>query len=183
MTKLWGIYLYYQVKLMKNSTKLFLLITTVLVILASLSSFIYAAEETETVAVAETAVVENSITSVRILDSRTLVEIQVKLTDEYVESHRTKPVYLFELLPYQSTSNINDYQPVGMLSTAPDVTFDVSFDNTDVRSHAKYIVAEKSDDNVYSIITKAKFIENTEILAKHTADFPKYQSKKGLANN
>lgn len=171
-----------------NRLKKSIFLTLVLLITAMiLSAVVFAAEQNADIqnqdaSASESVPEENRITSVKILDSHTLVEVRVKLTEEYVKSHSTKPVYIFELLPYQSTSKINDLEPVGMMSTMTDVTFSVSFDNTELRAQAKYIVAERSDNNIYSIITKAKFIENPEILAKYTDKFPLYESKKGLSN-
>ncbi|MBE6565382.1 MAG: hypothetical protein E7655_08945 [Ruminococcaceae bacterium] len=125
---------------------------------------------------------ESRIESAVILDSKTMLEVKVRLTADYLSTHEKTPLYLFELLPYQSTSALNDYEPVGMMAADKEVVFSVPFDNEELRVQAKYIAAEKRDDGTYAIVTKAAFIDNPEILAKYDTDYPTYPSKKGLAH-
>ena len=159
--------------------RLFLCLAVLIALFCSVCAAADASADTATAAPAD----ENYIRSVTILESKTLVEVRAHLTDEYVASHGNNPVYLFELLPYQSTSAINDYKPVQMLACYPEVIFNIAFDNTELRSQAKYLVAELNDDGKsYNILTKAKFIGNPEILAKYSDEYPAYTSKKGLAN-
>ena len=140
-----------------------------------------------TAAAPQTAPDENRILSASILESKTLLEVRVHLTEEYLASRGgSATVYLFTILPYQSASKINDYEYSSMataLDSKKDVVFDIPFDNAEIMVQAKFIVAEKTDDGkTFSPVTTAAFIDNPEILAKYDAPYPEYPSKKGLAN-
>ncbi len=126
----------------------------------------------------------NAITGINITKDLSKIEIKAAFTDEFISSAKTAEdgkVYLFELLPYQSTLRISDLVPIAETTPAESVTLTVDFaQGTQSRLFAKYVLATKSGDG-YSIVTNAHFIENPEVLASATFDYPKTTSKKGLA--
>lgn len=147
----------------------FLILLTVLLVLPSFS--------------AADAVTSNAITRVRITKDLTKIEIKAVFNDEVIDSTaKTEDgkVYLFELLPYQSTLRINDLMPIAETVPSQSVTLTVDFaQSTRSRLFAKYVFAAKSGDG-YSILTNAYFIENPEAVASSTFDYPTTTSKKGL---
>ncbi|MBO5273679.1 MAG: hypothetical protein J6I45_03595 [Clostridia bacterium] len=146
----------------------------ILVMLAVLLSFSAAADKVET----------NAITQVRITKDLSGIEVKAVFTEEFVNSTskaEDNKIYLFELLPYQSTLRINDLVPIAEASPSSSVTLNVDFaQGTQSRLFAKYVLAVKSGES-YSIVTNAFFIENPEVLASSTFAYPATTSMKGLA--
>lgn len=121
------------------------------------------------------------ITSVTLTKSQSEVAIEISLTKEYVKANKPATMYIFELLPHESTSNINSMEPVKEFKLAENTTVKIPFYNGNMtRLYSKFVVAEKTDDGTYNIITKAKYVENVSVLAKNTEAYPERSSKKGL---
>ncbi len=121
------------------------------------------------------------ITSVELTKSKSEVAIEISLTKEYVKANKPATVYIFELLPYESTSAINSMEPVKEFKLAEKTTVKLPFYNGNTtRLYSKFVVAEKADDGTYNIITKAKYVENISVLAGNTEAYPERPSKKGL---
>ncbi len=125
---------------------------------------------------------ENAIISVQLNKSGTDVAFEVVLTKEYVKEHKSDKLYLFEFMPYESTSDINSMKPVKEFKVGNEVSFKLPYINgNDNRLYSKFAVAEKLVSGKYNLITGAKYIENIEILADNNETFPSGGSKKGLA--
>ncbi len=121
------------------------------------------------------------ITSVELTKSQSEVAIEISLTKEYVKANKPATMYIFELLPHESTSAINSMEPVKEFKIAEKTTVKLPFYNGNMtRLYSKFVVAEKADDGTYNIITAAKYVENVSALAKNTEAYPERPSKKGL---
>lgn len=157
-------------KLLISIAVVFILLTLMLTMLPSFATDVIAST-------ADT----NEIVSVRLNKKLDTVEIGVRLTDDYAADKKGTNIYLFELLPYQSVSQINSMEYVTTEKVSKNVTFKVPFDRSDVQQlYAKYVAAERLADGSYSIITGAYYIENPDAIAERNYEYPKYESKKGL---
>ena len=124
---------------------------------------------------------QNSIASVTLNKSATELEFEIRLTKEYVKEHKSSTLYLFEFLPYQSTSQINELEPVKEFRANEKITTRLDYLNGNVsRLYSKFVVAEQLADGSYNIITSAKYIENIGNLAENDEPYPETSSKKGL---
>ena len=122
----------------------------------------------------------NRIESVLINKDHTSLEIKGKLTDEYTESHKGGKIYLLELLPYNSTSRLNELTHISETGVSANFTFKIPFDKTsDNQVFAKYLVVAQTG-NEYEIVTGARFIDNLDTVAEETYAYPTYATKKGL---
>lgn len=121
------------------------------------------------------------ITSVILNKGRSEINIELTLPKQYVKENKSESVYLFEFLPYESTSAINQMEPVKTLKVSEEIAVKIPFLNGNSnRLYSKFVIAEKLADGSYSIITKAKYIENVGVLAENTEPYPTKSSKKGL---
>ncbi|MBQ8510461.1 MAG: hypothetical protein IJ493_11205 [Clostridia bacterium] len=134
-----------------------------------------------TLGISAASVEQNTITSIQLNKNKTDIQVTVQLTKEYVKENKSSTLYLFELLPYQSTSQINELEPVAEFKAAEKKTVNVAYINGNAnRLYSKFLVAEKQGDGSYGIITSAKYIENLELLCENTEAYPENGSKKGL---
>ena len=123
----------------------------------------------------------NKINSVLINKDSTEIAVKGTLTPDYVNAHKNDKIYLFEIFPYQSTSRLHELKPVADAKVSASFTFKLQFNkNEKPRLYAKYLVAERNSNGNYSIVTKARFIDNPEIVATEKSPYPTYASKKGL---
>lgn len=122
----------------------------------------------------------NRIESILINKDYTSLEIKGKLTDNYVEANKGSKIYLVELLPYNSTSRLNELQSLAETNVSSNFTFKIKFDKeSDNQIFAKYLVVSKNG-NEFEIVTGARFIDNVDVVAKETYSYPTYATKKGL---
>ncbi|MCI8387633.1 MAG: hypothetical protein HFE63_04115 [Clostridiales bacterium] len=123
----------------------------------------------------------NQITSIKLNKSKTDLQIDVALTKDYVKEHKSSTIYVFELLPYQSTSQINELEPVVEFKAGEKASVKIPYVNGNAnRLYSKFVIAERLSDGAYNIIASAKYIENISILSENTESYPVTSSKKGL---
>ena len=133
------------------------------------------------VCVSAASVETNQITSIKLNKGLTDIQIDIALTKEYAKENKSSTLYVFELAPYQSTSQINELVPVADFKAAEKATVKFSYINGNAnRLYSKFVVAEKQADGSYNIITSAKYIENLELLCENNESYPATSSKKGL---
>lgn len=124
---------------------------------------------------------ECSITSAKIDKRKSKIKIDISITDEYAASNKGRNLYLFEILPHQSSASLGGLEPVATQKTDKSISEDISlYVGTRSRLYSSFILAEKSASGEYNPITKPKYIENPEILAASSYDYPVQSSKKGL---
>lgn len=123
---------------------------------------------------------ENRINSIRLSNSGKLY-IEYSFTTEYLQTHEGQPLYLFELLPYQSENNLNDYAPtVSFALSSRNRYIEIDFtENSESRIYSRYVLAYHNGD-AYQAVTHPHYIDNPEIFASAHFDYPKPLSKKGL---
>ena len=123
----------------------------------------------------------NEITSITLNKNKTELTVEIALTKEYAKENKSASLYLFEFLPYQSTSGINSMEPVKELKVSEKISVKLPYISGNLnRLYSKFVVAEKAADGTYNIITKAKYVENIGILAENNEAYPTGGSKKGL---
>ena len=71
----------------------------------------------------------NEITSITLNKGATDIQIDVALTKEYVDENKSSTLYVFELLPYQSTSQIDSLEPVAEFKPAEKASVKLSYLN------------------------------------------------------
>ena len=121
----------------------------------------------------------NAITSAMLTKDLSALEVKVSLNAETVAAGH-ESIYLFELLPYQSTSSIGSMTPLAQEKPNAEMSFKVPFDvKNRPRLFVKLIVAVKKGSG-YEIIAPARYIDNIESVAVLTYDYPAAASKKGL---
>ncbi len=124
---------------------------------------------------------KNEISSVTLNKSLTDIVLEIHLTKEYVKENKSSTLYLFEVLPHQSTTEINHSEPVKSFKTSEKITVKIPYISGNAnRLYSKFVVAEMIADGSYNIITDAKYIENISVLAENNEPFPTGSSKKGL---
>ena len=132
-----------------------------------------------TVSAADTA--QSEITSITLNKKCTDITINVKLDKEYAKEHKSETLYVFELSPWQSTSELSTLEPVAHFKAAETAKVSLSYINGNAnRLYSKFLVAEKSADGSYVIVTSAKYIENVAQLSENSEPYPTTKSKKGL---
>lgn len=123
----------------------------------------------------------NEITSILLNKKCTDIAISVTLEKDYVKEHKNEKLYLFELSPWQSTSELNQLEPAASFKASESAKVTLSYINGNAnRLYSKFLVAEKTTDGSYSIVTSAKYIENLELLSENSEEYPTTESKKGL---
>ena len=121
------------------------------------------------------------ITSVELTKKQSEISIEISLTKEYVKANKPATMYIFELLPHESVSDINSMEPVKEFKLAAKTTVKIPFYNGDItRLYSRFVVAEKRIDGTFNVITDARYVENVSSLAKNTEAYPERPSKKGL---
>jgi len=121
----------------------------------------------------------NSITSALLTKDLSTLEVKVSLTSDTL-AQDYDGIYLFEIMPYQSASQIGQLTPLASEKPSKDITFKVNFDvKNRPRLFAKLVVAVKTD-GVYTIIAPARYIDNVDAAAVSTFEYPSAVSKKGL---
>lgn len=124
---------------------------------------------------------KSEITSILLNKKGTDIAINISLEKEYAKEHKNETLYVFELSPWQSTSELSMLEPVAQFKASESVKVSLTYINGNAnRLYSKFLVAEKAADGSYSIVTSAKYIENIEQLAENTEDYPTSKSKKGL---
>ena len=124
---------------------------------------------------------QSEITSITLNKKCTDIAINVKLEKEYAKEHKNETLYVFELSPWQSTAELNTLEPVAHFKAAETAKVTLSYINGNTnRLYSKFLVAEKSADGSYVIVTSAKYIENVELLSENSEPYPATKSKKGL---
>lgn len=148
-------------------------ITLIIAILFSMPLFVLEVK-------AETEVTD-SVTSVSITKNKAKIEILATLTEKYLSSYKGDPIYLFEITPYQSISNLSDYEPVAQAKASSKIKFDISISaGTRSRLSSRFILAQKNYTGGYTPLGNSIYISNPEIFASSTYVYPETHSKKGL---
>ena len=121
------------------------------------------------------------ISSVTLNKSKGELSFEIKLTKEFAKENKSSSLYLFEFLPHESTSAVNSMEPVKSFKANEKITTKLAYYNGNMtRLYSKFAVAAQNADGSYSIISKAKYIENIGTLAENTEPYPTKSSKKGL---
>lgn len=124
---------------------------------------------------------QSEITSIALNKKCTDLTINIKLEKEYAKEHKNETLYVFELSPWQSTSELNTLEPVAHFKAAETAKVTLPYINGNAnRLYSKFLVAEKSADGSYVIVTSAKYIGNVELLSENSEPYPTTKSKKGL---
>lgn len=128
----------------------------------------------------------SSITSVTMAREKDSYRIDIKasLTQSIltvIANSSDDNIYLFEVYPYQRTSKLNELTPVAQQKASSSPSFTVAYQSGSQTLYAKYLLAYKLADGSYSIVTGARYIDNPELVAANTYDYPVCNSKKGLA--
>lgn len=124
---------------------------------------------------------KNEITSIILNKKGTDISINITLEKEYAKEHKNETLYVFELSPWQSTSDLSLIEPVTQFKVSEEAKVSLTYINGNAnRLYSKFLVAEKLSDGSYSIVTSAKYIENVEQLAENTEAYPTTKSKKGI---
>lgn len=123
----------------------------------------------------------NEIASLTLNKSKTDLAFEIRLTPEYVKEHKNMQLGLFELLPHQSTSELGSMTPVKTFKVAEKAKFTLPYVVGNMnRLYSKFVVAGQAADGSWSLVTAAKYVENTDLLAENSEPFPVGSSKKGL---
>ncbi len=124
---------------------------------------------------------KSEITSITLNKKCTDISINITLEKEYAKEHKSETLYIFELSPWQSTSQLNIIEPVASAKASESMKVTLPYINGNAnRLYSKFLVAEKAADGSYSIVTSAKYIENLELLSENSEEYPTTESKKGL---
>ena len=123
----------------------------------------------------------SEITSITLNKKGTDITINVSLEKNYAKEHKNETLYVFELSPWQSTSELSTLEPVAKAKASETMKITLPYINGNAnRLYSKFLVAEQSADGSYVIVTSAKYIENLTKLAENTEAYPASKSKKGL---
>jgi len=121
----------------------------------------------------------NAIVSANLTKDLASLEVKVTLNSDTL-AQNYDGIYLFEIMPYQSASQIGQLTPLAQEKPAQSMTFKVNFDiKNRPRLFAKLVVAVKAEGG-YTIIAPARYIDNVDAAAESTFEYPKAISKKGL---
>ncbi len=124
---------------------------------------------------------KSEITSITLNKKCTDISINITLEKEYAKEHKNEKLYIFELSPWQSTSQLDLIEPVASAKASESMKVTLPYINGNAnRLYSKFLVAEKAADGSYSIVTSAKYIENLELLSENSEEYPTTESKKGL---
>ena len=111
----------------------------------------------------------NSINSALLTKDLSQLEVKVSLSKDTL-SQNYDGIYLFEIMPYQSASQIGQLTPLANEKPSENITFKVSFDiKNRPRLFAKLVIAVKVDGS-YTIIAPARYIDNVDAAASSTFD-------------
>lgn len=151
-----------------------------IVLLLSLSLCVFASDAT-----APNANISEikSVTLIREKDSYRL-DVAAAVTDSHltvIENSNDSNIYLFELFPYQKTTHLNELIPVASAKASSNPSLSFTFDVNSQSVFARYLIAYKTSETNYAIISDVRYIDNPELLASNTAPYPAAFSKKGLA--
>ena len=123
----------------------------------------------------------SEITSITLNKKCTDITINIALEKSYAKEHKNETLYVFELMPWQSTSQLAQLEPAATVKAAETMKVTLPYINGNAnRLYSKFLVAEKSADGSYVIVTSAKYIENLELLSENSEPYPESKSKKGL---
>ena len=115
----------------------------------------------------------NEIASLTLNKSKTDLAFEIRLTPEYVKEHKNMQLGLFELLPHQSTSELGSMTPVKTFKVAEKAKFTLPYVGGNMnRLYSKFVVAGQAADGSWSLVTAAKYVENTDLLAENSEPFP-----------
>ena len=147
--------------------------------LLSLSFCVFASSDSQQSALSEI----RSVTLIREKDSYRL-DVAANISPSHltvIENSNDSNVYLFELYPHQKTTHLNELTPVAFAKSSENVTLSFTFDVDSQSIFARYLLAYKTSETNYAIISDVRYIDNPELLAANTAEYPTAFSKKGLA--
>lgn len=123
----------------------------------------------------------SEITSITLNKKCTDITINITLEKSYAKEHKNETLYVFELMPWQSTSQLAQLEPAATVKAAETMKVTLPYINGNAnRLYSKFLVAEKSADGSYVIVTSAKYIENLGLLSENSEPYPESRSKKGL---
>lgn len=108
------------------------------------------------------------------------INVSASLEDSY-ESYKTDIVYLFELTPAQSASNLTGISPAAEAASSEKLSFSLPFSKNEThRLTHHFAIAVKDENAQYKAISDSKYVSNPEFNAANTYDYPSFDSKKGL---
>ena len=123
------------------------------------------------------------VTSVRLVKERSgtlRLDIDAALSKGDADSLSGENIYLFELYPYQSASRIAELAPVAHTKAKQKMSFSLDCEANSQRLFAKFLIARRLQDGAYTLLGFAHYVDNIEMAAQRTYDYPSYASKKGL---
>ncbi len=148
--------------------KLTALALTLLILLCPLS--VLAAEDTE-------PVTADGVSSVTVNKKGSRLSVVTTLSDAYLDAHRKATLYLFELAPGQSVSDLTSLSPVASFRASASHKHSLPLTSL----YCGYVIAIREGDGSYSAVGAPRYIENVTSLASNTAAYPQARSIKGLA--
>jgi len=147
--------------------KLFALALALIMLLCPLS--VLAAEDTEPVDF-------DGVSSVTVNKKGSRLSVETKLSDSFLDANRKATVYLFELAPGQSVSDLASLTPVASFRASASHKHSLSLTSL----FCGYIIALRNNDGAYSPIGAPRYVENPTLLASNTDAYPQARSIKGL---
>ncbi|MBQ4137738.1 MAG: hypothetical protein IJD67_06465, partial [Clostridia bacterium] len=119
------------------------------------------------------------IESVSITRELDAIEVSARLDKATVEENDGTLVYLFELPSKASDDDISTLSPIGEKKIAEQLSFSIEFKKRSAYSY--FLLATKGSDGSYTPISARRAVDNPEILAKNTREYPTRPTKKGLS--
>lgn len=122
--------------------------------------------------------IPGTIDSVLIDDTFEHIEISASISEDFVDANKDSSLYLFEILPNESISDLNLLTPI--MQTYIDKSFSKNIDFKERMLYSSFLFAIKNEDGTYSPVSENKYVQNPEILSQNDMPYPERATKKGL---
>jgi hypothetical protein len=125
---------------------------------------------------------DEGLTSVILVREKDIIRIDMRavLTKEDAQRHKGETLFVFELYPWQSVSDLDGMTPAAEVRAAEKMSLTLDFEIGSQRIYSKFLLAFRQPGGSYGIFGWARYIENPELIAPATYEYPAYPSKKGL---
>ncbi|MBQ7821780.1 MAG: hypothetical protein IJ391_05810 [Clostridia bacterium] len=118
------------------------------------------------------------IKSVEISGERDRITVSASIDKSLVEANKDKQVYLFELLPSNDIDDINTLTPSAQKEISESVSISIDFKKRAV--YSSFVLAVQNEDSTYFAVTERHYVDNPELLASNSEEYPYRPTKKGL---
>lgn len=118
------------------------------------------------------------IDSIMIGKERSELKISAVLSKELVASHKHEKLYLFELRPSDSIDALSASSPIAEFDAETNLSLNLETFRQGI--YNSYVIAERSESGEYIALTGRRYIDNPQIYAENSSDFPDPLTKKGL---